>query len=208
MAILWTEIAPVLIQVFSEIAADANVVGPAFRAEWKEGQRSATNTGQRFSLLLKVTSVVGLGNDETREEYIPGSPDPNTGYVQQTQVGQRKFTLQAQVIVPEHTDSFWAMAVTERMRTRLYRPRTREQLIDANVSIIDMLQAVKVTFKDGGRMVSAASMDFIFGTSVNDDDDVPLGWFDRIELNSHISDTDGLQVPAALQQINHVVPEP
>jgi hypothetical protein len=197
----WSNICPVLIDVFTTAAVDTARLSDRFAAEWKEGQRGITHDQQKLSLLLKVTSVVGIGTDEERYEYVdPSSTDPADqpylGNMRTSAVGQRKFTLQVQAIVPEHTDVQWAMAATERIRTRICRTRVTDYLIDNDISIIDIKQAVKTSFRDNGRVVSCASMDFILGTVVNDDDPIPTGWIQQITVTSDIVDVDGLTLPS------------
>lgn len=209
----WTNINPVLLATFTEIGQSLAITNTRdFAAEWKEGPRSATHPEQRFSLLLKVTSVVGIGTDETIYENVPeDSTDPDDasylGQMRATQVGQRKFTLQVQIESPEHTDAFWAMAHTERIRTALRRPRIIDALNDVDVAIIEIRQAVKASFKDGSRKVSAASMDITFGTVANDVDPIPTGWIEAITITSHLQDTDGIELPVSLQMVDEVIPE-
>jgi hypothetical protein len=211
MTIRWTDICPVLVQVFTEIAADTELPATGFKAEWKEGQRGFTSDNQKLSLLLKVTSVVGIGTDETRDEYVdPTSTNvadrPYLGRIRSVQVGQRKFTLQVQALVPEHTDGQWAMAATERIRTRLLRPRISEKLLTVGVALIEIRPANKVSFKDNGRVVSSATMDIIFATVVNDVDPVPSGWIEAIHYTSHIEDGSGAELPVPPNVTAQLVP--
>lgn len=71
----WTTIAPFLLELFGELARDPALVEGArpFKAEWKEGQRSAVHDVQRFSLLLKLTNVSSVGRDENRREFFQQS---------------------------------------------------------------------------------------------------------------------------------------
>src|SRR6201999_3046837 len=116
-------------------------------------------------------------------------------------------TLQVQIISPEHTDAFWAMAAKERIRTALRRPRIIAALDAVDVAIIEIRQAVKASFKDGGRVVSAASMDISFGTIANDVDPIPTGWVEAITYTSHFSDVDAQELPTSLQAVDAVIPE-
>lgn len=209
----WTNINPVLLATFTEIGQNLAITNQReFGAEWKESPRSATHTDQRFSLLLKITSVVGIGSDDTVLENVDeDSTDPEDapylGQMRSTQVGQRKFTLQVQIVSPEHTDAFWAMAATERIRTALCRPRIIDALDAVDVAVIEIRQALKTSFKDGGRVVSAASMDITFGTVANDVDPIPTGWIEAITYSSHFSDVDAEELPASLQAVDTVIPE-
>jgi hypothetical protein len=194
----WATINPVLIEVFTEIATDTTRDATGFEARWKEGPRAFIQPEQKADVLLKVTSVIGLGEDETRREVIEGK-------LYETQVGQRQFTLQVQVIVPEHTDDQWAMAVTERIRTRVRRPRHLDRLLDVDVDVRRILAAQKASFKDGGRVVSAAMLDIICGTVVNDADPIPVNWIQYVVVSGEISDGAGV-LPAPPNWLNHEIP--
>lgn len=199
MSIGWTDINPVLVEVFTEIARDTTNLTSGFSAEWKEGPRAFTSPQQGFSLLLKVISVSGIGEDETRREMVDDE-------IIETQVGQRRFTLQVQVIFPNHTDEQWAFAVTERIRTRLMRPRIIARLHAVDVAVHRVQQAVKVSFKDHGRIVSAANMDVMMGTVVNDTDDIPAGWIQYVVATGHLQDTSGDELPSPPNWTDHEIP--
>lgn len=188
MSIGWTTINPALISVFTEIATDRNRLSEGFTAEWKEGSRGITSPEQGFSLLLKITNVAGYGEDEVRREMVSGK-------LIETIVGQRKFTLQVQIVCPDHTDERWAFAATERIRTRLRLSRFADALYAAEIAVQSIGRAVKATFKDRGRMVSAATMDIVFGTVASETDDIPNGWIDYVVLDSHYQETPGIDLP-------------
>ncbi len=195
----WTTINPVLIEVFTEIARDTERLAEGFTAEWKEGRRGFVSPHQKLSLLLKVTTVVGVGEDETRREVVAGN-------LIETQVGHRRFNLQVQVICPEHTDEVWAMAATERMRTRIMRPSIVTQLLTVDVAVLRIGQATKSSFLDRGHVVSSATIDFTMATVVNDTDDVPAGWIQYAILTGHLQDTGGTELPAPPNWDEHEIP--
>jgi hypothetical protein len=120
----------------------------------------------------------------------------------ETQVGQRKFVLQVQATTPEHTDEQHAFAATERIRTRIARPRTIQRLLDVGVAFHKCGPAVPTPWPDRGRIIDSAVLDITFGTVVNDEDPVHPGIIERVVITSHISDVDGTQLPASLQQVN------
>ena len=195
----WAAINPVLIEVFTEIATDTTRSADGFEARWKEGPRAFIQPEQKADVLLKVTSVVGIGEDETRYS-------ETAGVVTASQVGQRQFTLQVQVIVPEHTDDQWAMAVTERIRTRIGRPRIIDRLLAVDVDVRRVLNAVKVSFPDRGRVVSAANVDVIMGAVVNDDDPIPVNWIQYVVATGHLKNADGVELPAPPNWLEHEIP--
>jgi len=210
--ISWNQIRPVLIDVFTKIAPDLNLGAVSFKATWREGQRGAIHDKQLCAVLLKVTSVVGIGEDETRRDFVAAdSTDPADqeylGMLREVQTGQRKFNLQVEVHVPEQTDDSWAFNVTERIRTRIRRPSIIAQLSAVEVAFIRMTEAKKVTYKDNGRMISAAVLNVSFGTVANDIDPTPGGWIEFVELTGHLQDTSGVELPAPPNWDQHWIPE-
>jgi hypothetical protein len=195
----WSTIAPVLVDLTTRLARDDSLPTENFSAEWKERSRSFTHDGQSLSLLLKVTTVATIGDDETRYENHEGG-------LRASQHGQRRVTLQVQAIVPEHTDELWAMAALERLRTRIRRPGSLTELLAVGVALIEDRQAVKVSFKDAGRWVSAANMDLVLAVVVNDVDPVPMNWIERIELTSHLTHAPDVDAAAALNVTGELLP--
>lgn len=199
MSIGWTQINPVLLSVFTEISLDTQRSSTGFTAEWTEGKRGFISPQQAFVPLLKVTSVVPIGEDETRRELVAGQ-------LIETQVGNRRFTLQVQVICPEHTDERWAMAAASRIQTRINRPRILTRLDAVGVAVYSIGAAKKASFKDGGRVVSCALIDIMMGTVVNDTDDIPAGWIQYAVLTGHLQDTSGAELPAPPNWDEHEIP--
>lgn len=199
MSIGWTQINPVLLAVFAEISADTTRSQQGFKAEWKESSRGFINPEQSFVPLLKVTSVVPIGEDEVRRELVAGE-------LVETLVGNRRFTLQVQIICPDHTDERWAMAAASRIQTRINRPRILARLDAVDVAVYSIGAAKKASFKDGGRVVSCALLDIMMGTVVNDTDDVPAGWIQYAILTGHLQDTSGVELPAPPNWDEHEIP--
>jgi len=198
----WSTIRPTLITVLTEIGADTTRSLQGFRAGWKDGPRGLINPAQKLELLLKVTSCVNIGEDETRREMVDGQ------FIE-TQVGQRKFVLQVQatVPVPEDPDAQNAFAALERIRTRIRRPRIIQQLLNAEIALHKCGPAIPTPYKDKGRDVDCATVDITFGTVVNDADPVPVDWIASVVITSHIQDADGTQLPAELQQVAKLIPD-
>lgn len=194
----WSTIRPTLIEVLTEIGADTMRSRQGFNAAWKEGPRSFIHAVQKLELRLKITSIVGIGEDETRRELVDGE-------LIETQVGQRKFILQIQATTPEFTDTVHAFQATERIRTRIGRPRIIQRLLDADIAIQRIGPALPTPFKDKGRVVDCATMELTLGTVVNDDDPVPAGWIEKIVVTSHASDVDGTQLEPPLQMVDEEI---
>lgn len=199
--IAWSDICPVLIDVFTRISADPNRDRQRYSAEWKEGPRHAVHDAQRTSVLLKITSVVGLGEDEVRYSF-----DESTGALTTSVQGQRKFTVQVQVSTLERTDELFALSVTERIRTGLSLPSVADTLQAVEVSIIDVARAQKANWKDSGRVVSGAIVDCVFGTVAELTDEIPTSWIETIELTSHTKVGD-VELQPSLQIVEEILPE-
>ncbi len=199
----WSAINPVFLEVFAECALDRTRLAEGFKAEWADRPRSFTSPAQKLSLLIKITRVAGIGEDETRSvETTVGSVTT----VSEGQTGQRKVTLQAKAIVPENTDEQWAMATMERVRMRLRKPSIIERLLDLEVSLIEIRDAITVDgVKDGSRVVSVAMMEIVFGAVANEDDPIAAGWIQYLVISSHIKDGAELLQPS-LQLVNAEVP--
>lgn len=197
----WAQIRPVLIEVFTEISADTTRSQQGFKAEWQNGRAGFISPEQKFLPRLKVVSVSGIGEDETRRET---SVD---GTIAEKQVGQRRFTLQVQIVCVEDTDEVWSMAATERIRTRIMRPRIVDRLASVGVDARRVGNAVKATFKDGGRVVNAANIDVFMGAVVNDADPIPVGPIDYVVATGRLKDVDGVELPHPPNWTNNEIPE-
>ncbi|MBA3833611.1 MAG: hypothetical protein H0X34_17310 [Chthoniobacterales bacterium] len=69
----WSTVNPVLIDLFTALALPVDVPAMGWSAEWKERNIAATNVSHRQMLYLKVTTVVGIGEDDRRLVYVaPG----------------------------------------------------------------------------------------------------------------------------------------
>lgn len=199
----WTTINPVLLDVFRECALDTARSGDKFKAEWKDRPASFMDPAQKLALLLKVTNVAELAEDETRyDETTTGGITTVTS----SQTGQRKFTLQVQALVPEQTDEQWCMATLERVRMRLRRPRVLEQLLDVDVALISCGPAIPVQFKDKGRVFSSGTMDVVFGAVANEDDPISSGWIQYLVISSHVQNNDGIELPTGQQMVDVQIP--
>lgn len=207
----WSVIGPALQGIFSEIAINRLPNGrdasgdDTFKAEWvdgrkpwQDGKRFIITDPRGFSVGLTITSVSAIGEDETRRTL---SEDGES--VIETQVGQRKFVLQVQSLaIANGVNADWAMAITERARTRLTSRRIIDRLLAVDVSVIRCGPSTFASRRDGARMITSATMDVTLGTVVNEDDPVTAGWIGSVVITSHIQDTDGTQLPPSLQQVD------
>lgn len=196
----WTTIKPVLLDVFREAAIDATRSADRFKAEWRDQPATFVDPSQRLALRLRITSVVGIGQDDTR------TGEDDGGNVIETQTGQRKFTLQVQAITPEQTDDGWALNAIERIRTRIRSRRVIDRLLELDVDVMGCGTALPIPFKDGGRVFSSGTMDVFFGCTASEDDSVPVSWIQYLVMSSHVKDTDGTLLGSGQQMVNVEVP--
>lgn len=196
----WSTVAPALVSVMNAIAVDAALDASGFTAEWKHGQRGFTHDVQGFSLLMEVTSVVGIGEDETR--YVRNESDEPV----ETICGNRRIVMQLTAIVPDRTDAMLAHVVLDRVRTRLMKRSSIAALIAVGVALGPVGPALKTPFKDKGRSVNAAVCSVTFQSVVNDADTVEAGWFNRVEVSSQLRNEAGdLLDSPSLQMVDEVI---
>ena len=205
----WSAIGAELQAIFSEIATKRPDPGGApFQAAWVDGRRPwqdgkrFTITDERgFSVGLTVTSVSGIGQDETRETLS----DENE--LIETATGQRKFTLQMQALaIAGGVNEDFAMALTERTRTRLTSRRIVDRLLEIDVDVISCGPSVFLGHRDGQRMLTSATMDVVFGCTASEDDPIPAGWIQYLVISSHVKDLDDATLGTAQQMVNVEVP--
>lgn len=195
----WSKSAPVLVEIITDCTRDTTRPSKTFEAKWRDGKQSFLSDDQKLGIRMRVTSCVGLGNDETREiERASG--------LELTQVGQRKLVLQVQAITTERGDhGSWSMLALERLRTRMCRPRNVAALLEADIAIIDFGPSYKSPFKSDGRMMSASTMDVTLGTVVNDTDPVLADFIAEIVLTTKLEDEGGNPLPEPLNLVDVVL---
>lgn len=201
----WSTVNPGLIAVFTALALPDPAVPqiPTWLAEWRDRKRNATATGgplKGVTLTLKITSVIGTGDDDRRVEYIapavsPNLPTPYDNQLQETIYGLRRVTLNLQADMSEVSDGFWAVGLLESIRTRLRRRSVIDQLLDLNVGIIRILAAQDISTRRQQHTQSRASMDLLLTMVASDMDPVPTGWVQSVEITSLLEDVSGTLLP-------------
>jgi hypothetical protein len=187
----WATINPVLLDVFSQLAADP-LPAPAipFAAQWRDRAQEVMSPDYGHALWLKVTRVVGVGNDEERFDFNPLALDPVSGLMgleTATICGTRKITLQVKSECSENTDTLWCMAILDRIATRLNMNRYWNRLRDeANCAFFDWEDATDHGVPKDGRQLSVATMDMYLYAAVNERDPVPFGWNEKVRLSSQV----------------------
>ncbi len=132
--------------------------------------QKATNAQLKAKLTFKVSSCVGLGEDEWRYTQHGAGPDQDL-----TICGTRQFTLS---VICEGYDAkatsaaYWYL---ERIYTRLSRPASNAALLALGVSWVDAgpFHNLSRPMGEGDRVFSIGQKDLMFTAVVNDSDDDP-----------------------------------
>jgi hypothetical protein len=200
----WSTIRPALIDLFSRLALPYGADAPdGWGAAWEGRQDNPgfTPPAVRFDLSLNITNVSSDGHDGTRYEY-----DEDDDALYETQFGMRRFTLQVQAFVHEHTDDLTELEILERIRTRIRKPSSLAALKAVNVGLIDVLAAVPIRIVSNKRTISAGNMDVFFAAAVNDADPIPVGWFERVVITSELKGSGGTLLGSPPNVTDLVVP--
>jgi hypothetical protein len=188
----WTDVAPALVNLISSLSLDDPP--QKFQANWAHKSQKMVVPEVGMDLLLRVTSVVGVGEDETRKKTVTITPTEGDPYpeVFETVVGHRKFVLEVRVEsqVHEEEKNRWAMSMLDRIRTRMRRTHSVEALQRVNVALLKIGASNDVTFKADKRKINAAVMDMTFYAAFCDEDPVAIGWFEKIKLTARIRGVD------------------
>lgn len=205
MSVEWTKINPVLIDLFSRMVREPDA--HEWSAEWKEAPRQFINPIQQGALTLKVTSCVGVGEDEIRREMreILVEGVVVTDLVEVV-CGIRRFVLRVEAQATEHTDAVWAMQTLERIRTRLSRPSVLGELNAVDVAVVGVGTSTKASATIDKRVSSIGFLDVTMTTVVNEADDVPVGWIERVIVTSHVKNPGGEELPAPPNWVNETIP--
>lgn len=216
----WITINPVIVSVFTGIAVDQvltpgavdDVNNPAFVAEWKDRKRQFINPIYNQALYLKVTTVQGIGWDESRlamlDTGVRAGGNANGIYnLFETRCGLRKFNLQVQSWCLEDDDTISSSQTIERIRTGLGFDRIIQQLLDVNVDITDSGTSRDMAANWDKRRWSISSIDVTMTAAVNDTDTVPLGYIGQILLTSHAQAAAGTDLPIPPNVVDEAIPD-
>ncbi len=205
----WTTLYPALLRLFGRLASNDD---QSFEAEDRDRPRKIMSDAHRFTLTVRLLSVIGLGEDEERFDLIPGNATgadrKYAGQLRPNITGQRKLVLQLECDSIENTDSGWAWTMIERVRTRMRRRTSIEALDAVEAALIRVGQGVQANFRHEGRMHSRVLLDIELGCVVNDQDPIPTGWIERVEVTGHLQDVDGTELPHPPNPTNQLIPAP
>jgi hypothetical protein len=210
----WSEVNPGLIRIFGALAlpSSSEPQKPNWSAEWKDRPLAATpdkGPMKGTSLFMRTTSVIGIGDDDRRLEFIPANATPATQFnnsYQETLYGLRRVTLNLEAQMSEISDGLEALPMLERIRTRLRRRHVIDDLEALNVALVRcMASQILPTSKDGQRVKSRAQMDVILTMVSSDTDPVPTGWIAQLVISSAIQNTDGTVLPVPPNVTNRII---
>jgi hypothetical protein len=195
----WGTASPALVKLFTRLAFDVTPV--RFEAQWQARTQKYTNSEAKTDLILMVRSIQDIGEDETEQVTVQND-------VRQAQSGNRRVILEVRVESYKANDTHWCWATIERIRTRLRRPSSHQALEAINWALVDTGPSVALPMNVRGAEWSAATMDVTFGTRFLDVDMSAFDWIERIELTSHISGVDGIELPQPPNYTSKLIPEP
>ena len=215
----WKAIRPVLIDVFTEAAADQIVSAggmnlpfetPVWAAQWKDRRVTFIHPGQGHALYLKIGTIVGRGWDDHTFEMLDtglavGLPATGIQNVFEVTSGLRKFTLQAQDWCLEESEDRNSSDIIERLRSRLDWGRLRQKFLDVNVDLTDTLGSRDMTATIDRKRFSITAIDFVFTACVIETDPIPTGWIEHAIITSH-EQAGGVDVKASLRMIAEELP--
>lgn len=222
----WEQIIPEVLSVFSAVgirqkyAPGGSFNNPLFnhrfpewKAAWKDRREGSNfiNPGHGAQLLIKLTSIVTLGWDETVYAMLDtgaavGEPETGAQDVFQTLSGNRKFTIQAQFWVTQESDLLSGMLLMERLKTRMDASYARSRLLAVNVDFTDVTNSRDMTTEVDGIQWSVVSADFTFSAVILETEPNEVGYIERVIMSSH--EQHGNQdVQASLRQINETLPK-
>lgn len=203
----WTQLYPALRKLFGRLA-DPN--DSSFEAEDRGRPRKAISDVRKFALAMRVVNVIGLGEDEERFDLVPqdatGVDRKYAGQLRPNITGQRKLVLQLECDSIENTDTAWAWAAIERIRTGMRRRSSLEALDAVDAALIRVGQATEMAFRNEGRMVHRVVLEVQIGAVVNEIDPVPTGWIEKVVITSHLQDVDGAELPHPPNVTNKQIP--
>lgn len=171
---------------------------PVPRVEWEN--RSSAQRYQRGGpwVDLRISNVVGKGQDETRYEFLDNA-DPTLARNVPTYGGYRLFTVTVKIgsDSQEPVDSA-VSTLAGKLRTRLRRRDILAVLQAANAALVTIGPTIDVDYVDhDGRMMSYAITDIRLATTEQDtDSDSDGDWVESAAGEGTLTDIDDTELDA------------
>lgn len=192
----WSTVTPALVELFTRLAFPSRP--DRFKAQVDGRVQRYTDTDSKTDLVLKLRHVSDIGEDETEQREV-------TGKTVYAQLGNRRVIIEVRIETYKNTDDNWAWSTVERIRTRLRRPSSHEALRSINFALVETGPSIALPMNVKGAEWSAAMMELTFGTRFEDIETTPFNWIERVDLTSHIKDTDGQELPVP-PNFNELIP--
>lgn len=150
-----------------------NVVGGTF-------QLSATSGG----------SPIAIADNGTGTQTI------TPGKLTFERTGPRQFTLSVRCDSYRQDDVYMARNTLEKLRTRMDWPRINDALDAVNCAYVDAKALVDLDAPKDSRVISMASIDFIFTTTDSEiDSENAIGYIGSVDITSHLKEG-AVELPA------------
>jgi hypothetical protein len=199
----WTTTCPGLVQIFGALAFpdESQAQFPGWTAQWRDRQvKALPMRGQMAatSLYLRITSIIGVGEDDRRLTFVPSNATPASQYnnnIQETLYGLRRVTLNLEAQMSDVADGSDAISMLERIRSRMRRRHVIDAMLALDVAQVRIEAARALPKKAEQHIQSRAQMDVILTMLSSDTDPVPTGWIATLSISSKIQDTSGATLP-------------
>jgi hypothetical protein len=196
MTVPWNSAGELLKSTIKSIALEPSdpLYAADFQPVFRDQAHENVHPGVQLELVLSITSSTDVGTGE-RREYDPAA-NGGLGAIVETMHGMRDFVLNVQARSFDVSFSTWAMTYLERIRTRIWRQSVMSALIENRIAPFSTGPITSVEGKEDGHALSIANLDLFMRLSFEDTATLNTGWFEKIELTSHIQKPDGTEYPA------------
>lgn len=189
----WSTVGPGLITLFSNLAFD--VKPHNFDGRWQCRPQKYIPSSAKTDLLLKLRSIEGIGEDETR--YVETALDGTAlGNVYEAQLGDRRVVLEVRIESYQNTDPLWAWSTIERIRARIRRRSSIADLLALNFAFVNIGPSIEVPTPRDGQEWSVVLAEITFVTRFEDRQTEPAQWIGKLEVTTQFEDTDGTLLPS------------
>jgi hypothetical protein len=205
VSIDWATLNPALLGLVGRLACGAD-----FEVEHADRPRKLVSVKYKRTITMKVVSVVSVGQDEERRERVAddatGADAPWAGKARTIVVGDRVVTIAFECDALENTDTGWAWATVEQLRTRLRRESSLAELDAVDASLNAIGAGVEANFKHADRTHSRVIFELVLNVHAEDIEVEPTGLIEHVEWTDEVKDVDGVQLPSPPLVTNEITP--
>lgn len=204
----WSTVAPAIRSLLSELALSAAVT-PSFEGRWTDRKAEFMHPEVQQELVLRVVRVDDV-HAHRRYETVTVTPEEGEPYeeLRERIEGMREFVLEVRVEAHEHSEeaASWSWSMLERIRTGMCFQRAIDRLLAVNVGIVRVAPSRDISFTFDKRRVNAAMFEVTMNGAFSHADPVPVGWFERVAITSHIRNQGDELLPSPPNVTELVVP--